>query len=71
MPRDVLGERRRDEAEPLAHLPVRARRADAEERGRDGHERDHGEHGEREPPVEEEEDDGRADEDERVLHEAS
>ena len=42
----------------------------AEERGRDAHQRDHGEGGEREPPVEDEEQDRRADEGERVLDEA-
>ena len=67
---DVLGERRRDEPEPLADGAVRARGADAEDARRDGHEREDGEGREREAPVEEEEDDRRADEQERVLEEA-
>ena len=67
--RDVLGERRGDEPEPLPHLCVGARRARAEEQRRDAHERDHRERGEREPPVEDEQEDGRADERERALRE--
>ena len=66
---DVLGERRRDEAEPLSHRGVRARRALAEEHGPDAHERDHRERGEREPPVEDEQEDRRAAERERALGE--
>src|SRR5579862_933553 len=53
-PRDVLGERRRDEAEPLPHVRVGARRAGPEERRRDAHERDHRERRECELPVEDE-----------------
>ena len=68
--RDVLGERRGDEPEPLPHAPVRAVRADPEPRRRAGHQRQDDERREREPPVEEEEDDGRPQQEERVLHEA-
>jgi hypothetical protein len=66
---DVLGERRRDEAEPLAHLAVRARRARAEDPRRDHEQRDHGHRRERELPVEEEEDDRGAEQRERALNE--
>ena len=68
--RDVLGERRRDEAEPLAHAPVRVVRARAEPGGRERHEREDDERREREAPVEQEEHDDGPDEDERVLDEA-
>src|SRR5205823_2646426 len=67
---DVLRERRRHEAEPLANLSVRTRGVLAEERGPDGQRRHHRQRREREPPVEEEEDDRRAEERERVLDEA-
>ena len=67
---DVLGQRRRDEAEALAHAPVRAVRADAEPGGRDRHQRQHHQRREREPPVEQEEDDRGAGEQQRVLDEA-
>ena len=66
---DVLGERRRDEAEPLPNCAVGAGRADAEERRCDQHQRQHGQRREREPPVEEEEDDRRAEQEERALDE--
>ena len=49
--RDVLCERRRDEAEPLPHRGVRARRVDAKQDSPDAHDRDHGECRQREPPV--------------------
>ena len=67
---DVLGEGCRDEAEPFADRPVGARGDDAEKRRRDRHEREDREGGERELPVEGEEDRGRADENQRVLEEA-
>ena len=67
---DVLGERGGDQAEALAHGAVRARRAPAEDAGRDGHQREHGEGRQREAPVEHEQDHRRADEHERVLEEA-
>ena len=69
-PRDVLGEGGRDEPEPLAHRGVGPGRALAEDHARDAHERDHDERREREPPVEHEEEDRRAEEGERVLDEA-
>ena len=68
---DVLGERRGDEAEPLAHR--RGRRASSSVRKknrRDAHHRDHRQRGEREPPVEDEEQDRGADQRQRVLDEA-
>ena len=68
--RDVLGERRRDEAEPLANAAVRMVRARPEPRGREPHQREDDQRREREPPVEEEEHDYRSREDERVLDEA-
>jgi hypothetical protein len=68
--RDVLGERRGDQAQPLAHGRVGAGRAEAEDPGGDAHERDHDQRRQREPPVEDEEQDRRAEERERVLHEA-
>src|SRR5439155_2022124 len=43
--------------EPLAHLAVRACRVRAEDRRADAHQRNHREGGEREPPVEDEEQD--------------
>ena len=52
---DVLGERRRDEAEALADVAVRPRGVLAEEERADAHRRDHGQRREREPPVEDEE----------------
>ena len=67
---DVLRERRGQEAEPLAHRRVGARRALAEDRRREAHQRDDGAGREREPPVEDEEDDRRADQRQRVLDEA-
>ena len=55
--RDVLGERRRDRAERLAHRAVGASRALAEPGRRKRHRgHDHRERRECEPPVEEEED---------------
>jgi hypothetical protein len=69
-PGDVLRERCGDEAEPLAHGGVGARRALAEDRRRDAHERDHDQRGEGQAPVEDEEQDRGADERERVLDEA-
>ena len=69
-PGDVLRQRRGDQAEALPHTPVGSVRAHAEPRGRGGHERQHDERGERQPPVEEEQHDGGAEEDERVLDEA-
>ncbi len=68
-PGDVLGERRRDEPEPLAHLAVRAGRPRAEHASRDHERRDHRHRRERELPVEEEEDDRGADQRQRALHE--
>ena len=67
---DVLGERRRDEAEALAHAAVGPVGAAAEP-GRDERHRDqHGQRRQREPPVEQEEDDGGADEEQGVLDQA-
>ncbi len=66
---DVLGERRRHEAEPFPNCPVGARRVDAEEGRCDEHERHHRQRREREPPVEEEEDHRRAEQEERALDE--
>ena len=66
---DVLRQRRGDEPEPLAHVRVRARGVPAEDDGRDAHERDDRACREREPPVEDEQQHGRADERERALHE--
>ena len=68
--RDVLGERRRHETEPLADVPVRPVRARPEPGGRERHQREDDERREGEAPVEEEEDDDGAGEDERVLDEA-
>jgi hypothetical protein len=67
---DVLGESRRDEAEPLADTAVGVVRARAEPRRRQAHQREHDERRERKAPIEEEEDDDRPSEDERVLNEA-
>jgi hypothetical protein len=67
---DVFRERRGDEAEALADFAVGTRRADAEDHGRDGHQRNDRQGREGEPPVQDEEQDRRADERERVLHEA-
>src|SRR3990172_9572235 len=64
-PGDVLLERRRPRAEALPHPAVGARRETSEDRRRDRHEREYGEGGEREPPVEDGEDCGGADEDQR------
>jgi hypothetical protein len=69
-PGDVLGEGRRDMAETLPDGPVGTRRVEAEDRRRDRHERENGQGGERELPVEGEENRGRAHEDEGVLEEA-
>ena len=66
---DVLGERGRHEAEPLADCAISPRGVDPEERGRQEHERQHRERGQREAPVEEEEDDRGADQEERALDE--
>ena len=66
---DVLGERRGDEAEPLADGPVGAGRAHAEDGRRHDHQRQDGQGREREPPVEEEEDDRRPEQEERALDE--
>ena len=52
MPGDVLLERGRDRAEPLADAAVGARRAPAEDRRRDAMNGKTIERGEREPPVE-------------------
>ena len=68
--RDVLRERGGHEPEALADVSVGAVRARPEPGGRSGHERKDEERREREPPVEEEEHDGRSHEDERVLDEA-
>ena len=68
---DVLGERGGHVAETLAHRAVGARRADAEERPSRRHQRDDRERREREPPVEDEQEDRRPDERERALDEAS
>ena len=67
---DVLGERRRDEAEPLADAAVGAVRAAAEPGGHERHRDQHRQRRQRELPVEEEEDDGRADQEQRVLDQA-
>ena len=69
-PRDVLGERGRHEAEPLAHGRVRAGGALAEDHRRDAHERDHDQRRECQAPVEDEEQDRGAEQSERVLDEA-
>jgi hypothetical protein len=58
------------ETEPLAHAAVGAVRAHPKPRGRTRHEREDDERRECETPVEEEEHDCRAQEDERVLDEA-
>ncbi len=68
--RDVLGERRRHEAQPLAHVPIGPVGAAAEPGGRERHQRQHGQRRERELPVEEEEDDRRAHQQQRVLDQA-
>ena len=57
-------------AEALPDGSVGTGRVKAEDRGRDRHEREDGQGGERELPVEGEENRSRADEDERVLEEA-
>ena len=64
---EVLGERRRDVGEPLAHHAVRTRRADAEDDRRRRHRREHDEDREREPPVEQHERHGGADQDQGVA----
>ena len=69
-PCNVLRQRRRDGAQRLADRAVGAARALAEDRGRDGHPRHDRQRREREAPVEEEQDDRRPDERERVLDEA-
>ena len=68
--RDVLGERGGHEPETLSDAPVRAIRAHPKPRCRSAHQRQHEERREREAPVEEEEDDRGADQDEAVLDEA-
>ena len=68
--RDVLRERGRDEAEPLADAAVGAVRAAAEPGGHERHRDEHRQRREREPPVEEEEDDGGAEQEQRVLDQA-
>ena len=68
--RDVLGERRSHEPQAFAHRAIGARRANAEDDGRDAHQRDHGEGRQGEPPVEDEEQDRRADQRQAVLDEA-
>ena len=68
-PGDVLGERRRDEADALAHAAVGAVGADPEPHGRERHQREDRERREREPPVEDEQHDRRADEQHQVLDE--
>ena len=67
--RDVLRERRGDEADALAHAAVGPVRADPEPDRRERHQRDHRERREREAPVEHEQHDGRADEEHQVLDE--
>jgi hypothetical protein len=67
--RDVLGQRGRDEPESLADRRVRAGGVDAEEDRAHAHDRDHGEGREGQPPVEDEEQDRRADERQRALDE--
>ena len=69
-PGDVLGERRGDERKPLPHIAIGAVRPAAEPRGDEPHRWEHGQRGEREAPVEEEEHHGRADQQQRVLDEA-
>ena len=66
---DVLRKRRGDEADALTHAPVGAVGADAEPDRRERHQRQHRQRREREPPVEHEQDDSRADEQHQVLHE--
>ena len=68
--RDVLGERGGDEAEPLSDVPVGAVGAAAEPGRRNRHQRQHRQGGERELDVEEEENDRRPEEEQRVLDEA-
>ena len=68
-PGDVLRERRGHVAEPLADGAVRARRVDPEGGRRGQHQRHDREGRQRELPVEQEEDHGRPDEDQRALHE--
>ena len=67
---DVLCERRRHETQTLADGAIRAGGANAEDHGRDAHEWDDRQRREREPPVEDEEEDRRADQREAVLNEA-
>jgi hypothetical protein len=69
-PGDVLRERRGHQPEALADAAVRMVRARPEPRGREAHEREDHEGRQRETPVEEEENDHGAREEERVLHEA-
>ncbi len=69
-PRDVLGERGCDEAEPLADVAIGAVRAAAEPGGDERHRHEHGQRRERESPVEEEEDDGGSEQEQRVLDQA-
>ncbi len=64
---DVLGERGRHEAEPLAHRRVGPGGARAEERARQDHERDHDEGREGEPRVEHDQEEGCAAEQQRAL----
>ena len=67
---DVLGERRGDEADPLSDAPVRTVRTDAEPGGRERDKRHDRQRREREPPVEDQQDDRGPDEQKRVLDEA-
>ena len=68
--REILSERRRDQAEPLANAAIGMVRARPEPGGREAHQREDDQRREREPPVEEEEHDYRSREDEGVLDEA-
>ena len=66
---DVLGEGRGHEPEALPHRPVGARRVAAEQHRADAHHRDHREGREGESPVEDEQQDRRADQRQRALDE--
>ncbi len=68
--RDALRQGGRDSREPLPNAAVGARGPAPEDRGRDAQEREDGEGRQCEPPVEEEEDDHRTEEHQRVLEEA-
>jgi len=64
---DVLGERGRHETEPLSHRPIGAGAPHAEDRRSDRHRRNHRQRRECQSPVEQEQDDGGPDQDQRVL----